>query len=342
MSAGPVGLLDRKLLFVTGKGGVGKTSVASAIAMLAASRGKRTLVCEVDAKGNLADFLGVGPLRFQPTEVRKRLFAMSMDTEESLKEYMRLNLKLPLLAKMGPLARTFEFVANAAPGVNELLTVGKFTWEVRERNYDLVVVDASATGHVVGQLAAPVAINDLVKVGLVRSQTDWMIDILTDADTTGVVVVTVPEEMPVLETLELIERLRGETEIDVASVVVNRVLPELFGRAEEEVFERLRKPDGVAALSARVGRVAADADASGSGTGAEGARADDAAGVDEVLDGAELAVSLRRSRVPHLDRLRDGLPAGLPVLYLPYLFHRSHGVRATARIAEGLGEELGF
>ncbi|UDY37255.1 ArsA family ATPase [Dermatobacter hominis] len=319
MARTTLGLLDRKLLFVTGKGGVGKTSVASSIAMLAASRGKRTLVCEVDAKGNLADFLGVGPLRFEPTEVRKRLFAMSMDTEASLKEYMRLNLRLPLLAKMGPLARTFDFVANAAPGVNELLTVGKFTWEVRERNYDLVVVDASATGHVVGQLAAPVAINDLVKVGLVRSQTDWMIDILTDAETTGVVVVTVPEEMPVSETLELIERLQGETHIDVASVVVNRVLPELFGRSEEEIFDRLRKPDGVAVLEERVGE-----------------------GVEPVLDGAELAVSLRRSRVPHLDRLRAGLPPGLPVLYLPFLFHRSHGVRATARIAEALGEELGF
>lgn len=314
-----LGLLDRKLLFVTGKGGVGKTSVASALAMLAASRGKRTLVCEVDAKGNLADFLGVGPLRFRPTEVRDGLFAMSMDTEESLKEYLALNLKLPLLAKVGPLARTFDFVANAAPGVKELLTVGKFTWEVRERNYDLVVVDASATGHVVGQLASPVAVNDLVKVGIVRSQTDWMIDILTDPAATGVVVVTVPEEMPVSETLELIGRLHGETHIDVAAVVVNRVLPELFGRSEEEIFDRLREPDGITALEARVGE-----------------------GVAPVLDGAELAVSLRRSRVPHLERLREGLPAGLPVMYLPFLFHRSHGVRATARIAEALGEELGF
>ena len=80
---------------------------------------------------------------------------MAMDTEESLKEYLRLQLKVPLLARIGPLARTFDFVANAAPGVKEILTVGKLTWEVREDHYDLVVVDASATGHVVGQLPRP-------------------------------------------------------------------------------------------------------------------------------------------------------------------------------------------
>jgi len=314
-----LGLLDRRLLFVTGKGGVGKTSVASALGHLAARHGKRTLVCEVDSKGDLAEFFGVGPLGFEPTEVRPGLHAMAMDTEESLKEYLRLQLRLPMLAKIGPLARTFDFLANAAPGVKEILTVGKLTFEVREDHYDLVVVDASATGHVVGQLASPVAINELVKVGLVRNQTDWMIDILTDPDRTAVVVVTAPEEMPVSETLELVERLGNETDIEVASVVVNRVLPELFARSDEVIFDRLREPDAMAALGERVGP-----------------------GIDTVMQGAQLAVSLRRSRVGHLTRLRDGLPAGLPVLNLPYLFTRSHGPRATGKIAESLGEELGF
>ena len=174
-------LLDRKLLFVTGKGGVGKTTVAAALGALAAGHGKRTLVCEVDAKGNLADFFEAGRTGFDPTEVSPNVFAMSMNTEESLKEYLSLQLKLPVLARIGPLARTFDFVANAAPGVKEILTVGKLAWEVRERHYDLVVVDASASGHIVGQLAAPEAIKELVQVGLVRDQTGWMLDILGDA-----------------------------------------------------------------------------------------------------------------------------------------------------------------
>ena len=171
-------LLDRRLLFVTGKGGVGKTTIAASLALLAAQRGKRTLVGEVDAKGNLADFYETGPTTFKERQVSPNLWAMSMNTEESLKEYLSLQLKIPLIAKIGPLARTFDFVANAAPGVKEILTVGKFLWEVRERSYDLVVVDAVATGHITGQLAAPSAIQELVQVGLVRDQTHWMLEIL--------------------------------------------------------------------------------------------------------------------------------------------------------------------
>ena len=125
--------------------------------------------------------------------------------------------------------------------MKEILTVGKLCWEVRERHYDLVVVDAPATGHVVAQLAAPQAINELVKVGLVREQTAWMVDLLSDPDVTGAVIVAAPEEMPVSETIELAERIRAETTVDLAAVIVNKVLPELFGRGEEEIFTALRE-----------------------------------------------------------------------------------------------------
>lgn len=310
-------LLDRRLLFVTGKGGVGKSTVTAGLALLAAERGQRTLVCEVDAKGGLAGFFEATRTGFEPTEVQPNLFAMSMDTEASLKEYLSLQLKLPLVARIGPLARTFDFVANAAPGVKEILTVGKLAWEVVEEHYDIVVVDSVASGHIVGQLAAPKGINELVSVGLVRNQTSWMLDVLEDPAKTGVVIVAAPEEMPVNETIELSGRLREETDVDLAAVVVNRVLPELFGRGEEELFDALRTPERVAALG-----VAVDGD------------------VQPILDAAELAVTLRRTRAGHLKTLREGLQ-GTDLVYLPEVFARSTGLRFTRQVAEALDEELG-
>jgi anion-transporting ArsA/GET3 family ATPase len=312
-------LLDRRLIFVTGKGGVGKTSIAAALGQLAASQGRRTLLCEVDAKGDLAGAFETGPTEFREREIAPGLWAMSMSTEASLKEYLSLQLKLPLLSRIGPLARTFDFVANAAPGVKEILVVGKLCYEVRERHYDLVVVDAPASGHIVGQLAAPEAIKGLVQVGMVRDQTGWMLDILSDPAQTGVAIVATPEEMPVNETLDLSVRLREETSVDLAAVVVNRVLPELFTRGEEEVFRALRDAEGAAALAAAV-----------------------AGPLDPLLDGAELAVKMRRTRAEHLGELREGLPAGVELLYVPELFQRTHGVRATGQIAESLGAELGY
>ena len=310
-------LLDRKLLFVTGKGGVGKSTIAASLGLLAAEQGKKTLVCEVDAKGNLADFYEAGETSFAPREIQPRLWAMSMNTEASLKEYLSIQLKIPFLAKVGLLARTFDFIASAAPGVKEILIIGKLAWEVREKHYDLVVVDSVATGHIVGQLTAPQAINELVQVGLVRNQTQWMLDILTDPAQTGVVIVSAPEEMPVAETIDLAAQLDAETDVDLAAIIVNRVLPELFTEREEALFERLRVPDQVAALSAAVG-----------------------GDVGPVLDAAELAVTLRRTRAGHLATLRSEVDPLLPLLYVPYLFTRSHGARATRQVAEFLAEEL--
>ena len=312
-----VGLLDRRLVFVTGKGGVGKTTVASALALFAAEHGQRTLLCEVDAKGDAAAYFESGPTSFTQREVLPGLWAMSMDTEASLREYLRLNLRIPIVGRIGPLAKAFDFVATAAPGVREILSVGKLCYEVRERHYDLVVVDASATGHIVGQLAAPQAINDLVKVGLIRSQTDWILEILSDPATTGLAIVTTPEEMPVNETMELAARVAEETTVELAAVIVNRVLPELFGRSEEKVFEELCRP----AARAELGRLAG-----GDPT--------------PVLSGARLAVTLRRTRAGHLERLRAGIDPAVPVLYLPAVFTRLHGMRTLRQVARSLGEEL--
>ncbi|HEX3947094.1 MAG TPA: ArsA family ATPase [Acidimicrobiales bacterium] len=317
---GPVPeLLDLRLVFVTGKGGVGKTTVAAALAQLAAQRGKRVLACEVDAKGDLSALFEGPPTEFTEREVAPGVFAMSMDTEASLREYLKLHLKIPVVGRIGPLAKAFDFVATAAPGVREILTVGKLCYEVREGRYDLVVVDAPATGHIVSQLAAPQAINDLVKVGLIRSQTDWMLDILSDPTRTGLVAVATPEEMPVAETLELAGRVADETTVRLSAVVVNRVLPELFGRGEQEVFESLRQPEAAERLSGLAG-----------------------GDVGPVIEGARLAVTMRRTRAGHLQRLREGLSPNVPVLYLPYLFSRSHGLRTTRQVAASLGEELGF
>jgi len=313
------GLLERKLLFVTGKGGVGKSSVAASLALLGSQRGKKTLACELDSKGNLAEFLEAGKISFKPRMVQPRLYVSSVDSEESLKEYLAVNLHMPVMSRIGPLARLFDFAAVAAPGVKEILTVGKPVYEVHEGNYDLVVVDATATGHVLSQLAAPRVISDLVHVGLVRQQTTWMLEVLSDTAQTGVVIVTTPEEMPVNETIELAPRVEAETGVNLAGVVVNRVLPELFGRGEEAVFERLEEPSCTAALSEAAG-----------------------GDVEPIFAAASLAVTLRRTRAEHLERLRSSVASDVPVLYLPYLFARSHGLRSTHQMAEALGDELGY
>ncbi len=315
-------LLARRLLFFTGKGGVGKSTVTAATALLAADRGHRVLVVEADAKGNLPGHFEQPSVGFEPREVYPGVCAMAMRTEDSLKEYLKLNLRVPVLGRLGPLARVLDFVATAAPGVKEILTVGKVCWEVRESiegraDWDLVVVDAAAAGHIIGQLDAPRAIQELVSVGMVREQTDWMVDLLSDASVTGLNVVATPEEMPVNETIELVQRARTDLSVPLGAVVVNRVLPELFTHADEETFAALRDDDARAVLTDRVG-----------------------AGGTAVLEAARLAVSLRRTRAVHLAELREAVE--LPMLYVPYLFVRDQGLRVTKMVADALAQELGL
>jgi anion-transporting ArsA/GET3 family ATPase len=197
--------------------------VAAALATAAARQGKRVLACEMDDKGSLAAYLGRSNIGFTPVEVAPNVFAMAMNTEDSLREYIRLFLRVPIIGSLTPLARIFDFVANAAPAVKEILAVGKLCYEVRERNYDIVIVDSEASGHFVAQVSAPDALATLVRIGIVADQTKWMSDLLHDAAVSTVLAVVTPEEMPVVETIELRDRLARATPIDFAGVVVNRM-----------------------------------------------------------------------------------------------------------------------
>lgn len=308
-------LLDRQLIFVTGKGGVGKTSVAAALGLLAARSGLRTLVCEMDGKGALGPALDTTALEFEARSLGDGLFGMAMNTEDSLREYLKLFVRLPLVARIGPLARTFDFVADAAPGVKEILGVGKLAYEVRERHYDLVIVDAEASGHIVAQVAAPQVISELVQVGMVRDQTRWMRTILEDPARTGIVVVTTPEEMPIAETIDLLGRLDAQTAVAPVAVVANRVLPALFDRTESDVVARLGE------VSDRLATVAGQ-------------------GVGQVVVAAQLTEARRAVGAQHLERLRSALADDLPVLYVAELFTRATGRRVVTLVAEALADEL--
>ena len=184
MSPAPA-LLDRRLLFFTGKGGVGKSTVTAATALLAAEQGKRVLLVEVDAKNNLTALFEHEPvgLRAAPGAPRR---VRDADGHRGVAA------RVPEGA--GPRARCsaasvrwrapFDFVATAAPGVKEILTVGKVCWELRESiqgraDWDLIVVDAAATGHVISQLDAPARDPGARRrSGPIRNQTDWMVELL--------------------------------------------------------------------------------------------------------------------------------------------------------------------
>ena len=303
-------VFDRRLLVVTGKGGVGKSTVAAALAWRAARAGKRVLACELEPTGDLGAALagaaGASPIgrgtHYEPDELYPRLWVMAMDPEASLKEYLKLNLRIPFLTKVGALSNVFDFLANAAPGVREIVTIGKVAWEVKERHYDLVVVDATASGHVVGLLRAPEAINELVGAGMIRGQTAWMLDVLRRGETTGVVVVTTAEELPVNETLSLCKELPTATGTHLAAVVVNRVL----APAEATTLERLVRA-GVKTKTAKI-----------------------------LNEATRIAAARWDAQQEQMARLEQLVPAHTEVRTVPLVIDSSSGLPITKAVAEAL------
>jgi len=229
-------MLDKRLVIVSGKGGVGKSAVAAGLALLGQRNGLRVLAVEMGSPGGLSTHFSTGPLEFKPREVRPGLHAMHIVRSEALLEYLSLQLRLPGVRRFGAVARAFDALATAAPAIREIITIGKILWEVKEDRWDLVVADAPPTGQIGSYLRAPRSISELVPTGRIRAQSEWMTATLADADMTQLAIVTLPEELPTTETLETMRWLEDEHIVPPPVVIANRALPELEDKSS---------PDGV-------------------------------------------------------------------------------------------------
>ncbi|HZN92891.1 MAG TPA: ArsA family ATPase [Myxococcales bacterium] len=218
-------LLDKRLLVVTGKGGVGKSAVASALALHSARSGKRTLLCEINAADRLTSLLGkpVGP---ELSLVEDNLWAVNVRPEEALREYALMVLKFKSVYRAVFENRLVRYFLRFVPSVSELVMLGKVLFHVKETQggaprYEVVVMDAPATGHAISFLQVPQVLLDTVATGPLWTEAKWMRDLLVDPKATAAVLVSLPEEMPVNETLELEDALRKKVKVGTALVVLN-------------------------------------------------------------------------------------------------------------------------
>ena len=306
--------LDKRLVFVTGKGGVGKSTVAAALGVVATRQGKRTIICEVAQQERMSSVFHTQGVGYHETEIAPGLFAFSIDPQRALEEYLQLQIKIKPLYVLMFKNRIFTYVAAATPGLRELVTIGK-VWELaqldrrvkRGAKYDLVIVDAPATGHGIGFLRTPKTFGDIARVGPIKRQADAIYKFITDPALTSVCAVAWPEEMPVNETLDLRRSLREELGLDLDEIFMNGLYPELFGDGEAAAMRDLLEREQAA-----------------NGDGSPLARA---------ALGAALSEHRRATaQQEQLGRLRS--ESGEQVMALPFLFRPQFDMDAVDELAD--------
>jgi anion-transporting ArsA/GET3 family ATPase len=300
-------LFDRRLIFVTGKGGVGKSTVATALGLAAARRGLRTIVAELGSQERVQQTFDHGGSQFRELQIAPRLFTISIDPQHAMEEYLRV--KTGKVGQALGSSRLFHAFAMATPGMRELLSMGK-VWELAQLQrrtrgaapYDLVIVDAPATGHGVGILRTPRTFAEIARVGPIAHQGKTIATTIADPEFTAVIAVAIAEEMAVNETMALQDAIADDG-LSLSAVIVNALYPARFDA------------DEVKALSSALKRTRSKL-----GRGA----------VNAALSEHARGVAQREQR----ERLSDGL--GLRLIELPYLFAEQIGQPELQLLADAL------
>jgi anion-transporting ArsA/GET3 family ATPase len=285
-------------------------------------RGKRTIICEVAQQERIARVFERQGVGYHETEIAPDLFAFSIDPQRALEEYLQLQIRIRPLYELLFKNRVFTYFAAATPGLRELVTIGK-VWELaqldrrvkRGDKYDLVIVDAPATGHGLGLLRTPKTFGDIARVGPIKRQADTIYEFVTDRSLTGVCAVAWPEEMPVNETLDLQRNLKADLGLKLDRIVMNGIYPDLFSDDEAETVRARYR---------------------------EEAERDGRDGI-EVVRRAALRAALSeytraRSHREQLERLEQG--SGQDVLELPFLFEPTLDMSAVEELADSLEKTL--
>ncbi len=325
--------LDRffepRILIVSGKGGVGKTTVAGALALVAARSGRKVCVAEVDRKGTLPKLFGGGSLSYQPREVSPGVWGMNIVPDAALAEYLDIQYHMKRMAKVFTATHFVDFVTATAPGLKDILVLGKIWYLEQGRNtsaadsFDTIIIDAPAAGHMLSFLSAPMGLSDAVGVGPLHRQAEWIVQMLRDPQRTRVHLVTLPEEMPVSETIETSQALADKVKIDTGPVFANAVYPPALEKEHLERLEAIVADGKVDELcsAAKVASLSLDSEDL------------------EALTGYSRFIEARRTiQTKHLRALRKGVNE--KVLELPFLFSPGLNLPGIERIADAIEEKV--